>query len=107
MPPEPENVPVAIAIDLPSDVELGVFADFANLWHTPNTFVIDFLSVKRPPARAEGDAAAKLPARVAARVRIPPEQIFPLIEALQVQGQQWLAETGRSEPPSSWVPSES
>jgi len=41
---------------------------------------------------------------VAARVRIPPEQIFPLIEALTQQGQRWLHETGRSEPPQNWAP---
>jgi hypothetical protein len=36
-------------------------------------------------------------------VRIPPEQIFPLIAILQQQGSQWLAEQGRSEPPADWT----
>ena len=44
-----------------------------------------------------------LEARVGARVRIPSEQIFPLIAALQEQGDKWLEESGRSEPPVDWT----
>lgn len=96
-------------IELPDEVEMGVFADFASAWHTPATFVLDFLSVKRPPTPAPNKETGEvdhgvLPVKVAARVRIPPEQIFPLINALQEQGDQWLRETGRSEPPRSWGP---
>lgn len=91
-----------LQMQLPPETEVGVFADFASVWHTPNTFVLDFLSVKMP-ARA-GEAAPVIDAKVAARVRIPSEQIFPLIQALQTQGDQWLAETGRHAPPENWVP---
>jgi hypothetical protein len=90
-------------MQLPPETEVGIFADFASVWHTPNTFVLDFLSVKMP-ARAGGDDAPVVDAKVAARVRIPSEQIFPLIQALQTQGNQWLAETGRHAPPENWVP---
>lgn len=95
-----------LQLELPNDSELGVFADFANIWHTPATFVLDFLSVKGPPnvmTDDEGNPVAILSSRVGARVRIPPEQIFPLIEALQAQGQEWLNETGRSAPPETWL----
>lgn len=96
-------------MQLPEDMHVGVFADFASLWHTPNTFVLDFLATKQPPhppIGPDGQLIAGPPvleARVAARVRIPSEQIFPLIAALQQQGNSWLAETGRSEPPANWV----
>lgn len=103
----PQGLPVQMEIELPSAMEAGVFADFANVWHTPATFVLDFLSIKRPPSTvtdAQGNQTALVPAVVGARVRIPPEQIFPLINALQAQSQQWLAETGRSTPPESWLP---
>ena len=33
---------------LPPEAEVGVFADFAGVWHTPNTFVLDFLSLIAP-----------------------------------------------------------
>lgn len=106
MPDEPTPpVPMNLQVNLPPDHEVGIFADFANIWHTPNTFVLDFLSVARPPILNDGEEVPTLDTRVAARVRIPPEQIFPLIEALREQGQQWLSETGRSTPPDTWMPS--
>lgn len=108
-----EETPQSInmQMQLPEQMELGVFADFANVWHTPNTFVLDFLAVKIPLHPAQDpetglplvDAPGVLETRVAARVRIPPEQIFPLIGILQQQGSQWLAEQGRSEPPADWT----
>ncbi|WP_243075676.1 DUF3467 domain-containing protein [Microbacterium sp. SS28] len=100
-----EATPAQIQFDvnLPSENETGVFADFANIWHTPNTFVLDFLSVKGPAVQTGDAEVARLPVKVAARVRIPPEQIFPLIEALTQQGQRWLRETGRSAPPENWA----
>ena len=94
-----------LALTLPPEQEVGVFADFANLWHTPSTFVLDFLAVTQAPMPQTDEQGASvgavLPARVAARVRIPSEQIFPIIQALQAQADQWLAETGRTEPPDS------
>lgn len=104
-----KHLPVQIGIDLPTDKEVGQFADFVNVWHTPTNFVLDFLSIKNPPQpvtdaeTGEADHAV-LPAVVGARVRIPAEQIFPLINALQQQGDQWLNETGRAEPPEAWLP---
>jgi hypothetical protein len=97
----------ALQMKLLPDEEIGVFADFALVWHTPNTFVLDFLAVLQPPrpAPAEtGQGGTILDARVAARVRIPPEQIFRLAEALQQQAHQWMAETNRGEVPPAWAP---
>ena len=102
--------PPAIAVTLPEAAELGVFADFAAIWHTPHTFVLDFLSLTGPGPQTqqlgpEGEVVGALPARVGARVRIPADQVFQIIRALQEQADQWLAETGRSEPPEAWLPS--
>lgn len=109
-PQQPQQV--QLQLQLPEAQELGVFADYANVWHTPNSFVLDFLAIKMPPhpqinpenGQPIDGADAILETKVGARVRIPPEQIFPLIAALQTQGNQWLAETGRSEPPDAWAP---
>jgi len=46
--PVSEQRPVKFAIDLDPAQEVGVFADFANIWNTPTTFVLDFLSVRFP-----------------------------------------------------------
>jgi hypothetical protein len=96
----------AIAVTVPPKHEVGVFADFAGIWHTPNTFVLDFLSLTSPGVQQQLDGSGEtvLPARVAARVRIPAEQVFQIIAALQQQADQWLEETGRSEPPEAWLP---
>jgi hypothetical protein len=106
---EPTQNPVQFQVSLPPEQELGVFADFASVWHTPTTFVIDFLAMKgtpHPSVDAVGQVHPESPVlevRVGARVRIPSEQIFPLIAALQEQGDKWLEESGRSEPPADWV----
>jgi hypothetical protein len=101
------QLPVRFAVEVPADQEAGVFADVVALWHTPNTFVLDFLAVTRlprPVADASGTVShAVTDTRVAARVRIPPEQVFRLIAALQEQGEQWLEETGRRSPPAAWL----
>ncbi len=89
-PQEPQELQMMMQL-LPSE-EVGVFADFASIWHTPNTFVLDFLATKQPPHPPIGPDGVPVPgapvleARVAARVRIPSEQVFPLIQALQAQG---------------------
>lgn len=104
--PQEPQLPLRHNLELPSESELGIFADFANIWHTPVTFVLDFLSLKTPATvevDEEGQTQAVLNSKVGARVRIPPEQIFPLIEALQIQSQEWLNETGRSVPPDTWL----
>ncbi|MCU1515207.1 MAG: hypothetical protein JWO10_2297 [Microbacteriaceae bacterium] len=95
---------------LPESERVGVFADFVAVWHTPTTFVLDFQTVTAPvhPSVTPGgevdlSAPSVLEAVVNARVRIPSEQIFPLIAALQEQGDRWLAETGRAEPPTNWI----
>jgi len=90
-------------IDVPPDVVAGSYADFANVWHTPDVFVMDFVSLVRPPHEAmdaDGQRATVVPGRVVQRVRIPPQQVFELAKALTQQLEFWEQETGRrSEPP--------
>lgn len=96
-----------IAVNLPPEQEIGVFADFAAVWHNPTSFVIDFLSLVAPPQQQVGPDGETVPvvsARVATRVRLPAEQIFRVIGALQEQADQWLAQSGKEEPPEGWFP---
>jgi hypothetical protein len=93
-----------IMYSLPPEQEVGVFADFANIWRTQNSFIIDFATVIQPVQ--EGTGENNKPMRIVnarvSRIRIPPEQIFPLIKALQAQGDEWLAENGRDAPPDNF-----
>ncbi len=103
-----DSVPTRFDIELPPEAGIGVFADFASVWHTANTFVLDFLATVQPPSPQVDETGAVvgtvLSAKVAARVRVPSEQIFLMISALQEQADQWLAETGRTEPPDAFFP---
>jgi hypothetical protein len=104
--PAAQEPPPALSIELPSEHEAGAFADFANIWNTPSTFVVDFLSVKQPPVDAkllnpEADGSVLL-TKVVSRIRLPAEQVFPLIQALTTQANAWLQQTGREEPPEAW-----
>jgi hypothetical protein len=80
------------------DLETGVYADFATLWHTPDTFTLDFGVMIRPPQVIDdesGEPVIDLAARVVARVRIPPKQVFELMKALEQQLSAWERENGR------------
>ena len=93
--------PIALRfqVDVPAEMEAGVPADFANIWHTRTSFVLDFAVPKGPPKVVETDdeagRAAVVAAKVVARVRIPPEQVFEIARALTQQLDQWEKETGR------------
>jgi hypothetical protein len=91
-------------IEISAEVEQGLWADVVSLWHTPDSFVLDFAVLRRPPYAvedAESHAVARvMPARIVARVRIPPSQVFELMKALEQQLSLWEQETGRRNPPA-------
>lgn len=91
-------------IDLPPELVAGSYADFANVWHTPTVFIMDFLTLAKPPSESvdaeTGERRTIVPARVVSRVRIPPEQVFELAKALTQQLEFWEQETGRRPPAS-------
>ena len=91
-------LPNQYTMEIPTEVVDGHFADFVSLWHTRDTFVLDFAALKAAPQRGEQDGTPVLhhPTRVVSRVRIPPAQVFELMKALEVQLSAWERETGRS-----------
>ena len=84
--PPPSSVAVVtepqqqIQIHVPEDVQGGVYANMAIVWHTPYDFTLDFASTAPPTAGPDGQAV--IPARVVARVKFPPAQIFQLLQAI-------------------------
>lgn len=86
-------------IDLPPEVIDGHYADFANVWHTSDVFVMDYVALAQPPREGRhpesGEAVTIVPARVVSRIRIPPGQVFELAKALTRQLEAWEQETGR------------
>lgn len=76
-----------VEIGVPDDQEIGVYAGFASVWRTQESFVLDFATEIRPPERVkETETEAEyvhIPARVVSRVRIPPSQVWELMRALE------------------------
>lgn len=69
---------------VPPELEVGVYANLLAIWHTQDEFTLDF-AVKQPPQigqQQDGTEVVRVPARVVARVRVPPGQVFEIIKAL-------------------------
>jgi hypothetical protein len=76
----------------------GVAADMVGVWHTAESFILDF-SAFADPARVEVEDGVEVivqRAQVVARVRIPPSQVFEVMKALEQQLSAWERETGRA-----------
>ncbi|WP_127792010.1 DUF3467 domain-containing protein [Agromyces sp. LHK192] len=90
--------PRQFTFEIPADRVEGHFADFASVWHTQTSFVLDFLTVTKPPTavtdEADGVERIVTPAQVVSRIRIPPQQVFELAKALTRQLEAWERETG-------------
>jgi len=82
-----------IQMNMPPEAVPGDYADFVRVWHTKDVFVLDFASLVEPP-HAEDDVLL-LNATVVSRVRIPPDQVFELMKALEQQLSMWEKETGK------------
>lgn len=82
-----------IQMNMPPEAAPGAYADFVRAWHTKDVFVLDFANLVEPP-RAEDDVLI-LNATVVSRVRIPPDQVFELMKALEQQLSAWEKETGK------------
>jgi hypothetical protein len=96
---QPEGIPPhRVDIRTPEGQIAGVAADLVGVWHTAESFVLDF-SAFADPARLETQNGVDVlvqRAQVVARVRIPPSQVFEIMRALELQLTAWEQETGRS-----------
>jgi hypothetical protein len=102
--PEPEPT---FQVEISPEIEPGVHADFTSIWHTPDTFVLDFASLRQPPFLEEDEAGSEvlvLPTRIVARVKIPPSQVFELMRGLEQQLTAWERETGQPGPQEPDLP---
>jgi hypothetical protein len=82
-------------ITVPPEKLEGHYADFASVWHNNETFILDFVSMSRPPhptRTEEGEQVARIDAQVVTRVRIPAAQVWEVMKALQSQLGQWELE---------------
>jgi hypothetical protein len=71
----PSQIPRAHQIELPPEHVVGVPADFASVWHTPESFVIDFLAARGPAQVAdhEGEPVVVQDTETGRRAPVDPE----------------------------------
>jgi hypothetical protein len=102
----PQQIPRAHQIELPPEHVVGVPADFASVWHTPESFVIDFLAARGPAQVSDhdGEPLVVQDLVVSARVRMPPTHVIELMKALERQLSTWETETGRRAPVDPTLP---
>jgi hypothetical protein len=72
--PEGQNV----SINVPPELENGIYANFAVVHHTPHEVTIDFCQLGINPIQ-EGETPA---AKVVARINIAPTFLMPLLQAI-------------------------
>jgi len=72
--PEPQNVDV----NVPPEVDTGVYANWAVVHHTPHEITIDFCQLGINPVQPGQTPTAK----VVARIHIPPSFAMPLLQAV-------------------------
>ncbi|HHV22197.1 MAG TPA: DUF3467 domain-containing protein [Propionibacterium sp.] len=80
-----------VNITVPPEVLAGVPVDFAGVWRTQETLVVDF-SVQSEPTSPGPTGAPTLTAVTVARVRVPIAQGFELMKALNTQLTAWEKE---------------
>jgi len=87
-----------VEISVPPESEVGVFAGLASVWRTQDSFVLDFATETQPPEVLQDDESGMpyvhVPARVVARVRVPPGQIWELMKALEQNLSAYERDTG-------------
>jgi hypothetical protein len=97
---EPDEIPQRMNVIATPETEIGVYANFVAVWHERHCFVLDFAAYTQPPQLTtdseSGDPFVDLRARLVSRIRIPPDQVFEIMKALEQQLSMWERETGRS-----------
>jgi hypothetical protein len=82
---EPDDEQAArFDLQVPPEVESGVYANFLNVWHTAHEFTLDFATTlpAEPAEDDRGEPLVRVPARVTARVKVPPTLLFDVIRVL-------------------------
>jgi hypothetical protein len=78
---EPQPPQVHLNVELPMELRNGVHAELAAVWHTRDSFTIDFIAPISPAAPADGGDYTQ-PAQVVSRVRVPVSVIFNIARAI-------------------------
>lgn len=95
------GLPHQLSMELPADLAGGAHADAASIWHTAESFVLDFFALKTPPqpgTAPDGSQILVTEALVTSRVRMAPTHVIELMKALEQQLSKWETENGHRKP---------
>lgn len=75
---------IRVQVRTPAELEAGLYANFMSVWHTAYEFTLDFAVIlPTEESRADdGTITPIAPAKVTARVKIPPGLVFNVMRAL-------------------------
>ena len=79
---ESEDRPTEFQIQVPNELEAGVYANFLSVWHTAYEFTLDFGVMQQVAEPEDPDEAVHVPVRVTSRIRIPVTLLFEVLKAL-------------------------
>lgn len=77
--PEPQPQQIPVLVDVPADLETGVYSNFLVVWHSAHDFTLDFAVVGRT-SEQDGQLVVKAP--VVSRVKVPVSVIFSIAQAI-------------------------
>jgi hypothetical protein len=77
---------------VPDEQEAGAYSNVMTVWHTPFEFTFDF-AVMLPSAQ-DSQGNIVVPARVVARVKVPPTAMADIIDAMTKNLQLYEAQFG-------------
>ena len=82
-----EERPTEFQIQVPNDLEAGVYANFLSVWHTAYEFTLDFGVTQPPQVDADDpDGPVRVECRVVSRVKIPVTVLCDVLRALKTEG---------------------
>jgi hypothetical protein len=72
--------PANFGLQVPPDVEAGVYSNFLGVWHSGHEFTLDFATTQ--PSRVGEDGTVVIPCLVVSRIKVPPTLLFDIIKTL-------------------------
>jgi Protein of unknown function (DUF3467) len=89
---------VSFAVNVPPELDVGAYANFLTVWHSPHDFTLDF-AVTQPVQPTAPGAPVQVPCSVVARVKIPTTVIFDVLRALNENMTRYEASFGEIKRP--------
>jgi hypothetical protein len=87
-------------------LEAGAYANVLAVWHTSHEFTLDFAAIQptQQVQQDDGTVVLTVPARVTARVKVPPTLLFAIIKAINENMTQYEQSFGSIQTPGADEP---